>query len=454
MSMNEIIKKWYEEHSGDTVELAKNFWSNPELPMEEYNACRVTAEYMKKQGFNVKAYHCKYPEREPNTVVATWGSGHPVIGIIGEYDALAALGQEAVSHRSEIPGPGHGCGHCLTTPACCTAAVAARDAMQAEGLTGTIKFMATPAEESGEGKVYMKMLGEFDDLDCCLSWHPMNRNLSITEGAMLAITSINVHFYGTAAHAAAQPEKGRSALDAAELTNIGVQFLREHVTDDVRMHYRYIDGGAAANVVPEHASLHYIIRARTLSSLRDVIDRFKKVARGAAMMTETEVKFDTINIASETYIVHSYNKFCYESLKKLPELTYTEEEIAFCKELYQNIFGKEAPDYVIPTKIEEPKGVTTFESASSDVGYLTHDVPMARLFGWGMLMGSPVHHWGVTALVGTDIGRKAAIHGGMAVAQCAYDILKNPEAVKEWKAELADLTSVDPDFTPIFPGEE
>ena len=452
--MNEQIRKWFEENGAETISLSKSIWENPELPMEEYEACRKTAEYMKEKGFEVKTYHCKNPEREPNTVVATWGSGRPVIGIIGEYDALPGLGQKAVAYRSEIPGPGHGCGHCLTTPACCSAAVAIKERMISEKLSGTIKFMACPAEESGEGKIYMKQRGEFDDLDCCISWHPMNYNLTTTEGALLALCNLDLEYTGKPAHAAAMPEMGRSALDAAELTNIGVQYLREHVTDDVRMHYIYTNGGAAANVVPEKASLHYILRARTLSSLKDVLERVKKVANGAAMMTETDVKCHLASISSETFIVHSFNRFCYESLKKIPGPVYSDKDKSFAAELYRNVMGKDAPEDVIPVGLDEPTGITQLVPASTDVGYLTHDVPTCRLFGWGMLKGVPVHHWGITAGVGTVIGQKAAIHGGMAVAQCVYDILKNPQEIMVWKKELHDLTDKEKDFTPIYPDNE
>lgn len=449
--MNETIRQWFDEHGVETAALAKALWETPELPMREVQACRLTADYMREKGFEVRTYHCKDESMEPNTVIATWGQGRPVVGIIGEYDALAGLGQDCVPYRSPVEGAGHGCGHCLTTPACCSAAVALKEAMEREGITGTVKFMACPAEESGEGKVYMMQRGEFSDLDCCLSWHPMNYDLTVTEGSLLALCNVDLRYTGKAAHAAAMPEMGRSALDAAELTNIGVQYLREHVSPDVRMHYVYTDGGAAANVVPERAALHYILRAETLQSLVQVLERFKKVARGAAMMTETEVDIRVTSISSETFIVHSFNAFCYESLCKLPALTYSPEEERFARELYRNVMGKEPKGEVIPTGITKPSGVTTRVPASTDVGYLTHEVPVARLFGWGMLEGFPVHHWGVTAAAGMSIGQKAAVYGGMAVAQCAYDIFHSPQSIAEWKAELDRLKENEEGFTPVFP---
>ncbi len=451
--MRAILQDWFSMHGGETIGLCKALWETPELPMQEFSACRTTADYMRANGFQVRTYHCKDPGSEPNTVIATFGSGRPVIGIIGEYDALAGLGQQAAADRSPIPGPGHGCGHCLTTPACCTAAVAVKEAMVAESLPGTIKFMACPAEESGEGKVYLAQRGEFQGLDCCVSWHPMNYDLTPTEGSLLALCNMDLYYTGKAAHAAAMPELGRSALDAAELTNIGVQYLREHVTDDVRMHYVYTDGGAAANVVPDHAALHYILRARTLHSLKDVLERVKKVARGAAMMTETDVKINVTSISSETFIVHSFNRFCYQSLQTVPAPVYTAEEQAFAEKLYQNVMGKPAPEHVIPTGVDAPTGVTSLVSASTDVGYLTHEVPTCRLFGWGMLRGVPVHHWGITAAAGMGIGQKAAVHAGMAVAQCVYDILRAPDEIETWKEELRTVTA-GVEFEPVFPSQE
>lgn len=451
--MKDSLQTWFEQHGSETIALCKTLWAAPELPMQEFAACRSTAAYMQANGFQVRTYHCKDPHSEPNTVIATFGSGSPVIGIIGEYDALPGLGQQAAAAHSPVPGPGHGCGHCLTTPACCTAAVAVKTVMEAEKLPGTIKFMACPAEESGEGKVYMAQRGEFRDLDCCISWHPMNYNLTTTEGSLLALCNMDLRYTGKAAHAAAMPELGRSALDAAELTNIGVQYLREHVTDDVRMHYVYTDGGDAANVVPDHAALHYILRARTLRSLKDVLDRVKKVARGAAMMTETDVKINVTSISSETFIVHSFNRFCYQSLEKVPHPVYTAEEYAFAEELYQNVMGSSAPEDVIPTGIDAPTGKTLLVPASTDVGYLTHEVPTCRLFGWGMLRGVPVHHWGITAAAGMSIGQKSAVCAGMAVAQCLYDILRAPEEIETWKRELREVTA-GVVFEPVFPSQE
>lgn len=300
----------------------------------------------------------------------------------------------------------------------------------------------------------MKQRGEFDDLDCCVSWHPMNYDLTPTEGALLALCNLDLEYTGKAAHAAAMPEMGRSALDAAELTNIGVQYLREHVTDDVRMHYVYTNGGAAANVVPDKAALHYILRAGTLHSLQNVLERVKKVARGAAMMTETEVTIHVRSISSETFIVHSFNRFCFESMQKVPAPVYTPEEKRFADELYRNVMGKEPAGDTIPTGFTTPTGITGHVMASTDVGYLTHDVPTCRLFGWGMLNGVPVHHWGIAAGVGTAIGQKAAVQAGQAVAQCIYDILCAPDQIQVWKDELARTTASDEEFIPIYPGQE
>ncbi len=451
--MNQVIDRWIRSHGDEAIALSQFLWSNPELPQEEFKACAQTKAYLERHGFSVRAYHSKSPEQEPNSVIATWGSGAPVVAIIGEYDALAGLGQEATSSRAPIPGCGHGCGHSMTTPACATAAIALKQAMEAEGLGGTVRFYATPAEESGEGKVYMKRNGDFDDVDCCLTWHPMGRDLGPEEGSMLAIASIEFEFFGKSAHAAAMPEMGRSALDAAELMNIGVQYLREHVSTDVRMHHIYLNGGESPNIVPDYAKLYYLIRARTMATLEEVLARVKEIAKGAAMMTGTQTKATLRAASCETFIVHGFNRFYYEAAKKVPPFSYSPEEQAFAKELYRNVMGKEPEGDILPTGLNEPTGVTRLVPASTDVGYITQVIPTSRMFGLGILRDIPMHHWGVTATAGMSIGHKAILQAARVVAQCGYEILQNPQVIEAWKAELREAAGKTPVYTPMIPSQ-
>jgi len=448
--MNEKIKKWYEMYSDEVITLAKEIWLNPEPLMEEYNSCSKTAEFLKKHDFDVMTYHCKYKNRKPNTVVATWGSGKPIIGIMGEYDALKGLGQDSVPYHSSRPGFGHGCGHNLIAPACASASVAAKAAIEAEGLSGTIKFLGCPAEEGGWGKLYMVRDNIFEGIDCCMFWYPMPCNIIPYESILQAISNMTFEFYGKPAHAAVSPEMGRSALDAAELMNVGVQYLREHITEDSRIHYSYLAAGDRSNIVPEYASLDYLVRSKDLKSNRKLVERVKKVAEGAAMMTETDVKITLNSMCPETFIVNSFNNFLYNSASKVSTIEYTPEEKEFAKTLYKNVMDKDAFEDVLFTNLNKPTGIVNHVPGSTDAGYVTYIIPTSRLFGLGIIRDIPMHHWAVTATAGMGIGFKAALFAGKAIAQCAYDICKTPEVVKVWWKELHSKKN-DSNFEPIWP---
>lgn len=434
--MNDEIRKWYEEFEAAVTGLAAQIWSHPEASMEEFEACRNVEAFLRRQGFAVETFHCCDGEKEPNTVVATWGSGKPVIGILGEYDALFGLGQEAAPEHAPKEGYGHGCGHSLMCPACAGAVSAARRAMEAENLSGTLRFIACPAEEIGKGKIFLKEKGVFDGLDCCMAWHPAGYDATPFEGVLQALIGMEFEFFGEAAHAAISPELGRSALDAAELMNVGVQFLREHVTGDVKIHYVYTNGGDRPNIVPSYASLQYYIRAKDMKTAGDVTRRVENIARGAAMMTDTEAKWTLQMQSPETCIVHGFNEFLYRVLEEIPPVEYTEEERGFAAELYRNIMGREPEGDILPMGIKRPTGKDIPAMGSSDVGCVTKLIPTGRIFGLGILRDIPTHHWGVTATAGMSIGYKAALFAGRALAQAAYEIAASPSVTDGWKEEL------------------
>lgn len=438
--MNEAIGKWYEQYADQTIALAKALWEDPELAMEEFHACALTADFLRKQGFSVETFHCRDEGVPPNTVVATWGSGKPVIGIMGEYDALPGLGQDAVPYPSRREGSGHGCGHCLMTPACSSAAAALKAALEAEHLPGTIRFIAAPAEEGGMGKVHLMKRGVFEGLDCCMAWHPMDYDITPYEGVLQAMAQLKFEFFGKAAHAAVCPEQGRSALDAAELMNVGVQYLREHVPDDVRIHYSYLAAGERPNIVPDYAALSYYVRGKNIAVVDQIVERVKKVAQGAAIMTETRTECTHLGSMTETCIINGFNQFLYQSASKIPRVEYTAQEHAFADTLYENIIGKKPTCEVLPAALAAPTGVERHVPGSTDAGCVTKSVPTGRLFGLGIVRGIPAHHWGVTASVGMSIGHKAALFAGKALAQCGYDIVKNPAVLDTWWEELRTKT--------------
>lgn len=436
--MNEILQDWFTKNEARVRTLAHAIWSHPESSMHEVYACQQVADFMQQEGFTVKtAPVLPGKNATVNTVYATYGSGKPVIGILGEYDALEALGQAAVPYQSTIAGPGHGCGHNLICACSVAAAAALKSAMETEQLQGTLVYIAAPSEENLSGKVYLAAQGYFDNLDVCLCWHPGGNVVNFDNLVMTATTNILFEFTGKSAHAGNAPWEGRSALDAAELMSVGVNYLREHMLPDCRVHYVYQDGGAAPNIVPDHASVYYFIRSRDENN-PDLVRRVKEIAQGAAMMTETTVHDTTITHCCGTMPSMSLNHFYYQSALKVPPLEYTAAEYAFARDLYCNVTGAAQPpadENLLPTKLHSPSEAEVFLGGSSDVGDVSHITPTIQAFGCGMIQGLPIHHWNVTATAGTSIGEKAAIYAGKQIAQCGYDILQTPEVIAEFQRD-------------------
>lgn len=451
--MNEVIQAWYEKHGQEVKDFSKQLWELAETALEEYESCRLTAAFMEKFGFSVETFNCCDSTKPANTVVATWGSGKPVIGFIGEYDALPGLGQEVKPYQSPKEGGGQGCGHSLMAPSCGSAAIALKEAMIAEGLSGTIKFFACPAEETVEGKMHMARDNVFDGLDCCMAWHPKYCNLEVRENIQNSLTNMKIEFFGRSAHAASVPFDGRSALDACELMNVGVNYLREHVDPTTRIHYSYLAAGEKPNIVPPYAALHYFVRTKDLKYGYELLERIKKVAQGAALMTETECKI-TINVmASGCIQISAFNDFFYKAMQDVPGPSYTEEELAFARELFTNVNGREPAEgeEVVPTGIKKPTGQHINAPVSTDAGCVTRLTPTSRLHGWGWVYGTPGHSWGIVASCGHEIGLKAAVHAGMVQAQCGYNIAKDPSVIIPWREDLNAQLAKEDNVMPIFP---
>ncbi len=431
--MNQAIARWYEENSQWVAELSQKLWSHPELAMEEAYACQTVAQWMEEQGFQVRTFPVKEGLQAPNVVQARWGSGKPVIGIIGEYDALADLGQEAVPHPAPIQGPGHGCGHNLMGSGCAAAAAALKAAMEAEQLPGTVVYLACPAEETLEGKGYMDAQGLFDELDVALAWHPLGGKPMVVEFSFMATNNYTFEFFGKTAQAGAIPWEGRSALDAAELMNIGVQYLREHVKDGVRMHYGYLSAPSAANIVPGYAALNYYVRAHSSQDSLDALARIQDIALGAAKMTGTRVEWKKVSSTGESKVNHTLNRLLYASYEQVPPIQYTEEEKRFAHVLYEEVTGQapQLPDgALLPVKLTAPTGQVVPGDGSSDLTYVMHRVPTAWIFGYGNVLGMPGHHWAQTATAGMSIGQRGALYAGKILAQCGYNLLKNPQQIQ------------------------
>ena len=282
------IRELVEAKREKFARVSDEVWAVPELYFHETKSAAILIKALKEEGFEVQ----EGVDGIPTAFIGTWGSGKPVIGILGEFDALPSLSQEAGcwEHKEIVKGgPGHGCGHNALGAGAMAAAVAAKDYMEKNGLSGTIRYYGCPAEEAGWGKMFLARDGYFDDLDACYTWHPGVGNM-VQGTSSLANMCAFFTFKGRTSHAAASPHLGRSALDACELMNVGVNYLREHVIPEARIHYAYQDvGGAAPNVVQDHAQLKYFIRAPKITQVKEIGERVKDIARGAALMTGTEV---------------------------------------------------------------------------------------------------------------------------------------------------------------------
>ncbi|MEM7336596.1 MAG: amidohydrolase, partial [Chloroflexota bacterium] len=324
MQTKQDVVNWLEQNKAQFIQMADEIWANPEVKWEEFKASKLQADYLEEAGFSVA-----WGSGGISTAfIAEWSNGDgPIVGFAGEYDALPGLSQKL--EPTAVPvnegGHGHGCGHNLLGTGCLAAAVAAKNWLQATGTKGTIRYYGCPAEEGGSGKVFMARDGAFDDLDAAFNFHPGYTN-SASKGSCVSVNKLRFRFHGRTAHAGVSPHMGRSALDAVELMNVGVNYLREHVRDEVRLHYVITDGGLAPNIVPDRAEVYYYIRAHKPKDVNEVTERVKKVAHGAAMMTETEVEI--IFDAASTCILnnHTLADLQYDVMQEIGPIEFTEEE--------------------------------------------------------------------------------------------------------------------------------
>ena len=341
------------------------------------------------------------------------------------------MGQEVCSEKRLTGGPGHGCGHNLLGTACAGAACELKDRMEAEGLRGTIRVYGCPAEETVIGKIRMNVEGVFDDLSAAVTWHPFDRN-RVSYDIWQAQDIKNYKFYGTAAHASKHPEMGRSALDAAELMNVGVNYLREHVADDVRMHYTYTNTDGPANIVPPYASTNYFIRSSKWERTEDASERVDNCARGAALMTGTRVEIERVTCNKEMKVNRVLAETFYEEMEKIPAPSYTDEELRFAAEISEAAGFDNNGVYF--TGLEPLEAQPVPLSIGTDVSDVSHTVPTVMLSAAAMCKGTPLHHWAATAQAGMSIGRKGMLYAAECMAAGAYRLAAEPELLeKAWE---------------------
>ncbi|PWJ50050.1 amidohydrolase [Faecalicatena contorta] len=428
MKQKAIWKTWFEQNEEEMLRTADDIFRHPELSKEEVYSSKRLADFLEKQGFSIQWNIAGFE----TAFIAQWGSGKPILGFLAEYDALPGLGQEAVCEYKPSGGPGHGCGHNLLGTACAGAACALKAQMEASGMEGTIRVYGCPAEEIVIGKIQMNEAGVFDDLSVAITWHPFDRN-RVSYDIWLAQDIKNYKFYGTTAHAAKNPEMGRSALDAAELMNVGVNYLREHVADDIRMHYTYTNTDGPANIVPDYASTNYFIRSGKSERMEDASQRVDACAQGAAMMTGTRVEIERVTKNKEMKVNRTLAEVFYKAMEQIPVPEHTEEEIVFARDISERAGIQNNGVYF--TGLEPLEDEPVLLPIGTDVSDVSHKVPTIMLSAAAMCKGTPLHHWSTTAQVGMSIGQKAMVYVAECMALGSWMLLEQPEKIEEAWAE-------------------
>lgn len=417
MSDTPIIEQWIARHEPELIRIADDIFRHPELAYEEVFSSRCLMDYLTDQGFFVSAGTAGIS----TAFTASWGEGAPVMGFLAEYDALS--------------GVGHACGHNLLGTGVCAAACALKADMEAHRTPGTIRVYGCPAEEIMSGKIVMDDAGVFDDLDVAVTWHPFDRN-RISNDIWQAQDIKNYTFHGVSAHASKSPEKGRSALDAAELMNIGVNYLREHVPGDVRMHYAYIDNGIPANVVADYAKTNYFIRSTKRSRTEDASRRVDDCAKGAALMTGTTVDIELVKCCKEMKVNRILAEIYYEAMTKIPVPVYTKEELDFAAGISKeagflnngNYFSGLAPLEDAPVPI----------SIGTDASQVSHTVPLITISAATMCKGTPLHHWAAAKQAGMGIGHKGMLYAARCMAEGTKLLLETPDGFRKvWEYHKA-----------------
>jgi aminobenzoyl-glutamate utilization protein B len=428
------IVQLVEEHAAHFSGISKTIWEYAELGYHEEKSSALLRHELESAGFRMKSPVAD----EPTAFVATYGQGEPVIGILGEFDALPGLSQAATPDRSPLVAnaPGHGCGHNLLGSGAALAAVALKEYMERNNVAGTLRYYGTPTEEGGDGKVYMLRAGLFHDVDVVLEWHPASENI-VANGGMLAMNSARFLFHGVAAHAAMAPERGRSALDAVMLMGTGIEYLREHVPSNSRIHYIITNGGAAPNVVPDTAELYLYARNPSLVVLSEVWNRILKIGQGAALMTETTLDVKDIGGTANVLPNDALAKVAQRNLEEVGGFRYTTEEKLFAEQLQKSLPVGEGGELdstalIQPLRRPDPNAA----AASTDVGDVSWNVPTIGFETATFVPGVVAHTWQAAASAGMSIGQKGMIVAAKALAVTGADLFADRQLVLDAKSDF------------------
>ena len=468
MPIQDTIQSYLDNEDEKLSYLAKEIWDHPEIGLQETFASNLLSTEAEAAGFSVK----RGVGQMPTAFVASWGEGKPIIGILGEYDALPGLSQqvEATIEAVQKGGPGHGCGHNLFGVSAFGAALALKELMIEHKLPGTIRFYGCPAEETLVGKTFMAKDGVFDDLDAALAWHPGDVN-TVWHGSSLAMNSFKVNFHGVASHGAAAPHLGRSALDGVMLMDVGVNYLREHIIQEARIHSVVTSGGQAPNVVPAYAQIWYFVRAPKRHQVEEIYARVLDIAKGAALMSGTTYDIDFVTGCYDVLPNSVISNLMYEKLCELEPMHFSAQEIAFASKLQKSFpagsleynyaqllksasggFSKDDLANPLWTKVLPHNPIPQVMPGSTEVGDVSYITPTSQLTTCCWPFGTPPHSWQITASSGSSIGAKGMLFAAKALALTALDLMTKPELLAAAKAEFAASTEGNRYVSPIPDG--
>ena len=438
------VLKTLDAKSESYGEIAQTIWDLAEMGYQEEKSAALLQKTLANAGFTIK----KGVAGIPTAFTAEYGSGTPIIGIMGEYDALPGLSQQAVPEKKSAgKTAGHACGHHLFGTASTAATIAVKDWMIASKTKGTIRFYGTPAEEGGGAKVYMSREGLFDDVDVALHWHPSSQNAA-NAAAALSNISAKFRFYGVSAHAAGAPERGRSSLDGVEAMNNMVNLMREHIPQETRIHYVITDGGKAPNVVPDFAEVYYYARHNRRDVVKSIFDRIVKAAEGAALGTGTTMDYEIVNGVHELLPNLTLQKVVHDNLTKVGGVEYTAEEKAFADKIAISL-GQERAD-LAKAKNVQPYKETARAYGSTDVGDVSFVVPTVGFGTATWVPGTSAHSWQAVAAGGTSIGNKGMMIAAKTLALTAIDLFQDNNLVNKAKEEFLERRGADFKYIPLL----
>ncbi|MEP1208721.1 MAG: amidohydrolase [Rhizobiaceae bacterium] len=460
MKNTDLIWDNVDDHRETFIGLANRVFDVPETLYNEYRSVAEHRDTLLEQGFEITENAAGIP----TAIVGEAGSGGPVIAILGEYDALPGLSQQpGIAEHVEVEsgGNGHGCGHNLLGSAALLAATAVKDWIDEQGIQARIRYYGCPAEEGGAAKTYMVREGLFDDVDAAISWHPASFT-GVSHASSLANCRIDYTFHGKASHAAASPELGRSALDAVELMNVGINYLREHMPDDARVHYAYLDaGGEAPNVVQAKAKVRQLVRSRDLPGLRDLLARVDNIAKGAALMSETAMESQVFSGVSNLLGNQPLEQLMEAELQRLGPVPFDDQDIEFAREIQKTLTNDEIEktfrqvsqpvdeDLVLCNFIAPLDRPTEKPSGSTDVGDVSWATPTVQAWVATCAIGTPFHTWQLTAQGKSSAAHKGMLHAAKLMGATAKSLIEDRQLLSDVKTAHQAQLAKTPYICPI-----